>query len=330
MLEITSGLALLEMTRYASYHSLMRQVNVIYLLSMVADIGHPFPFKHKALFCIEEFDQVTSNLKTMINGLDEAQFQSIDPPTTSPPTPSNLHHTGAPGRPRFEIGPDVLQSMLAVEPKTQVANILQCCPRTIRRRQVELENQTGIPLTPQRSAMSDVELDLIIGNLLQQYPHYGQSMLLGAMAFHGHVVSERRVRESFSRVCGAPSRFFGSRRIHRRKYYVPAANSLWHHDGQHGIDDYNLPLINSHSSLGLIRWKIVIHAFIDGKTRFIVGIRAHNNNRAQTVLDLFLDIIDVHGCPSRLRGDHGVENVKVANYMEQKMGQNRGSYIWGR
>jgi hypothetical protein len=81
---------------------------------------------------------------------------------------------------------------------------------------------------------------------------------------------------------------------------------------------------------GLIRWKIVIHGFIDGKTRFIVGLRAHNNNRADTVFQFFRQIIQVHGCPSRVRGDHGVENVKVASFMEEQMGPNRGSYIWGR
>ena len=81
---------------------------------------------------------------------------------------------------------------------------------------------------------------------------------------------------------------------------------------------------------GLIRWRIVFHGFIDGFSRFITGIRAHNNNRAQTVLDLFLDIIEVHGIPSRLRGDHGTENILVAAHAEQLRGVRRGSYIWGR
>ena len=44
----------------------------------------------------------------------------------------------------------------------------------------------------------------------------------------------------------------------------------------------------------------MIHGFIDGKTRFVVGLRAHNNNRADTVLAFFLEIIEKHGCPSRL------------------------------
>lgn len=82
--------------------------------------------------------------------------------------------------------------------------------------------------------------------------------------------------------------------------------------------------------VGLIRWKIVIHAFIDGKTRLVVGIRASNNNRAETVLELFHDCTSVHGIPSRVRGDHGTENVRVAEWMEENQGRGRGSYIWGR
>lgn len=74
----------------------------------------------------------------------------------------------------------------------------------------------------------------------------------------------------------------------------------------------------------------MIHGFIDGKTRFVVGLRAHSNNRARTVLKLFLDSMAVHGRPSRLRGDHGTENVLSAAWMEEHQGPNRGSYIWGR
>ncbi|KAH9907643.1 uncharacterized protein B0H18DRAFT_862262, partial [Fomitopsis serialis] len=40
---------------------------------------------------------------------------------------------------------------------------------------------------------------------------------------------------------------------------------------------------------GLIRWRIVIHGFIDGYSRLIVGLRASNNNRGSTVLDVFLN-----------------------------------------
>ncbi len=38
----------------------------------------------------------------------------------------------------------------------------------------------------------------------------------------------------------------------------------------------------------------------------------------------------MYGVPSRLRGDHGTENILVAAWMEERCGERRGSYIWGR
>lgn len=81
---------------------------------------------------------------------------------------------------------------------------------------------------------------------------------------------------------------------------------------------------------GLIRWKFVTHAFIDGKSRYVTGICISTNNLGQTVLDLFEDAVQHCGCPSRVHGDHGVKNIKVAERMEEVKGVGRGSYIWGR
>ncbi|KAL0057059.1 hypothetical protein AAF712_016320 [Marasmius tenuissimus] len=82
---------------------------------------------------------------------------------------------------------------------------------------------------------------------------------------------------------------------------------------------------------GLIRWRVIIHAFVDGYLRMIMGIQVNDNNRADTVLQLFMDAIQEHGTPSRVCGDHGVENSSgVARYMEENFGVERASYIWGR
>ncbi|KAF8129446.1 hypothetical protein K438DRAFT_1887482, partial [Mycena galopus ATCC 62051] len=73
-------------------------------------------------------------------------------------------------------------------------------------------------------------------------------------------------------------RIFERIRICRQNYSVLGPNYLWHHDA------------------GLIRWLIVIHG-------------ASDNNRAETVLELYLAACREYSVPSHLRGDHGTEKL---------------------
>jgi hypothetical protein len=59
-------------------------------------------------------------------------------------------------------------------------------------------------------------------------------------------------------------------------------------------------------------------------------MRASTNNRATTVLDVFLEAVERYGAPSRLRGDRGGENTKVSVWIILRRGSNRGSFMWGR
>ncbi|KAK7435904.1 hypothetical protein VKT23_019435 [Stygiomarasmius scandens] len=163
------------------------------------------------------------------------------------------------------------------------------------------------------SNMSDDELDLLLLRLRTHFRRAGVSTLDGLLRRLGYVVPRERIRQSLTRI-DPLHRIFQRIQIHRRGYSVPGPNSLWHHDGQHA----------------LIRWKILIHGFIDGYSRLITGLHASNNNWAATVLALFLHAIAAYGRPSRLRGDFGGENVDVAAYMEHHNGSSRGSYIWGQ
>ncbi len=101
--------------------------------------------------------------------------------------------------------------------------------------------------------------------------------------------------------------------IQRRGYSVPGPNALWHLDGNHK----------------LIRWRLVIHGAIDGFSRMITFLKCSGNNRSETVVSHFLEAIGEYGIPSRVRTDHGGENVKVWHYMEEVRGENRSSYIAG-
>ena len=76
----------------------------------------------------------------------------------------------------------------------------------------------------------------------------------------------------------------------------------------------------------LVRWKIIVHGGIDG---LIVYLNASNNNKASTVLNAFSNAVSSFGLPSRVRCDHGKENVSVAQYMLQTRGIDRGSVLTG-
>lgn len=188
-----------------------------------------------------------------------------------------------------------------------------------------------VSFTGPLSSLSDDELDSIIISLRSHYRRAGITVLDGMLRRLGHRVTRERIRGSLIRI-DPVQRVFQRIRIRRRVYSVSGPNSLWHHDGQHGASVVNRKFSQSsnYSCIGLIRWGIVIHGFIDGYSRLITGLRASNNNSAQTVLDLFLAAAAVYGVPSRLRGDHGLENLYVAAWMEAQRGERRGSYIWGR
>ena len=60
-------------------------------------------------------------------------------------------------------------------------------------------------------------------------------------------------------------------------------------------------------------YRFVIHGAIDGYSRVIVYLKASTNNRAETVLQLFRDSVQIYNVPSRVRSDYGLENIDVVD-----------------
>ena len=61
----------------------------------------------------------------------------------------------------------------------------------------------------------------------------------------------------------------------------------------------------------MIRWRLVVHAGVDGFSRCVVYIKCANNNCADTVLESFSEGLAEFGIPDRVRSDHGRENINV-------------------
>ena len=82
----------------------------------------------------------------------------------------------------------------------------------------------------------------------------------------------------------------------------------------------------------LIPWRLVVHGCVDGYTRLPVYLKCSNNNKANTVLALFLKAVDDWGLPSGVRCDKGGENVDVTCCMinHPMRGPDRGSAITGK
>ena len=146
------------------------------------------------------------------------------------------------------------------------------------------------------STINDEDLDEIVSTFVADFPCAGQKTLAGYLSSHGYHIQRWRIRESLLRVdpWGVEQR---TRNIlYHQQYRVRGPNSLWHIDGNHK----------------LIRWRIVIHGAVDGYSRIPVYLSASDNNRALTVLQLFLRGVQVYGLPSRVRADQGGENTLVS------------------
>ncbi|GBB97623.1 hypothetical protein RclHR1_03020001 [Rhizophagus clarus] len=216
------------------------------------------------------------------------------------------------GRPKFEVDVEAIKLLREQEFSwKKIAEIFEISPSTLG----NIRKEYSIEDTIQPySDISNNELDLLIRQIKHDNPFYGEVMIAGALKSRQIIVPRICLRESIRRVdaFGIVTRI--SNVIPRRQYRVAGPNALWHIDGHHK----------------LIRWKFVIHAGIDGFSRMITYIHCSGNNKSETVLRYFLQGKNEFGLPSRVRADHGGENVLVKRYMNEARGEERNSFIAGR
>ncbi|CAL8255966.1 unnamed protein product [Boreogadus saida] len=172
----------------------------------------------------------------------------------------------------------------------------------------------GIPVRSMRPAIDDGELEQHVRQLQGQYPNSGNEIIRALLRTQGVFVTRSRVREMLTRVNPTAAARRWSRTVARRVYHVPYPNSLWHIDG----------------NMRLIRWGFVTHGAIDGYSRLITYLSCSTDNRSTTVLSQFLKATCLYALPSRVRSDHGGENILVALFMHLVQGLEHRGFITGR
>ena len=177
------------------------------------------------------FDAPGARLREAIQNLRKIQNEAQETPPLSP----NAIYTGRVGRPRFDVPQYQLAALLESGfTGPQISNIVGVSLSTIRRRMV----QFGLSITAQYSHISDEDLDLLVTDIKEQFPTCGNKVMQGHLQSRGYRIQQIRVREAIMRVDPAGSMMRRLRALNRRKYCVPAPNSLWHMDGNHKLIRY--------------------------------------------------------------------------------------------
>ncbi|KAL5479147.1 hypothetical protein EMCRGX_G000505 [Ephydatia muelleri] len=226
---------------------------------------------------------------------------------TQPPTDV----TGNVGRPRFTVSYEQLEYLIDSHfTVPQIADIIGISQRTVHRRMSEF----GLSISGQYANITDDYLDQVVRSIQNEFPLCGNRLMRGHLLALGLRVQQQRIRESQRRVDHDGSMMRRLSTVYRRVYRVSGPKALYHIDGNHK----------------LIRWRFVIHGGIDGYSRRIIYLHCSNNNRAGTVLQLFLASVREFGLPTRIRADKGGENAEVARLMLQHPLRGPGSFIAGR
>ncbi|KAK2566945.1 hypothetical protein P5673_008707 [Acropora cervicornis] len=222
-----------------------------------------------------------------------------------------------PGRRRYDISKEQLEHLRSLFFSwKKIADMLQVSVSTIQRRRKEFGLDDKFE---SYSDITDDELDEIYASITGNSsegpltPYIGRRRFIGALRSRGLRIQRWRVSDCLRRVDPVGTALRWQMTIHRRKYFVPTPNSLWHIDSGHK----------------LIRYKLITHVCIDGKTRLLIYASCCDNNKADTVLSLFQKGVEQWGLPSRVRCDYGMENFYVGQYMIDHRGEGRGSIITG-
>ncbi|KZT61213.1 hypothetical protein CALCODRAFT_409633, partial [Calocera cornea HHB12733] len=212
----------------------------------------------------EEISALEEDFALMLKKLDLACSQELDPVNRAYPLPVVQQQTGRRGRPPLMISERFLAAVCVGRTKTRVARRLQVSPRTLQR---ALKRYGLLSAGPAQSNIIRNARGVIVAHGPPTSQPMSQSTDLSDIQLDRIV---RRWR------CSHPN------------------------NGPGMLQGYTVALGHHVTLARLVKWKFFTHAFVDGFSRCVVSIRVSDNNRANTVLDVFQSGRKGFGTPSRI------------------------------
>ncbi|KAF0028001.1 hypothetical protein F2P81_019088 [Scophthalmus maximus] len=181
--------------------------------------------------------------------------------------------TNLPGRPRYSITNEQISHCLSMGMNWRtIANCFGISRRTLYRHRQHLGIQSL-----QYNGLTNQELNQIVTEVLQRTPNAGEAYITGSLRSRGLRIQRWRIRQSLHEVDPVGRSIRRRHAIRRRIYDVQTSNELWHFDSNHK----------------LVRWRIVFHGCVDGFSRSIIYLTCLDNNRASSVLSLFVSGVEL-------------------------------------
>ncbi|KAM6490420.1 hypothetical protein JOM56_014184, partial [Amanita muscaria] len=232
-----------------------------------------------------EFFSLEDSLSKMVDTLQEAEQRATE--TQTPGIQVSSRVAGVCGRPRVEINKEYLEHVLNIRGPSQLTEVFNCSARTIRRRALDFGlTPPGLPV------FQTVELP--DGSTSRQWLSSGTR-------------ARAVISDSDEALDGLVASILATFPDHGRSKL----------DGVLRARGFRIP--RNCLTASMTRIFTDNHVFIDGKTRLVTGARFSNNNRARTVMDLFIKAINAYGLPSRLNTWRSKEEVAAVHIYGEGM-----------
>ena len=196
------------------------------LSTLISRFGESFGHLQSQQNCLANLSHLLRRTSFLRAHFERHCFLQTDEEEIQEPSTAQVESHDLPGRPRFAVSREQLEALHrdCGFRWSDIARTLGLSDRTLRRRRHEF----GMRVEGREfSAISDIELDAFIRNILIVTPAAGLRMVQGSLRQHGYVVQRVRVLHSLRRVDPVTSTLRNARRIIRRSYNVACPNSLW-------------------------------------------------------------------------------------------------------